>query len=709
MSTHNTYKIGIDVGGTFTDLVAVDQRGRTAKAKVSSTPEDQSIGLVDGLGALAAELGLAPDQLLAHTRLIIHGTTAATNALLEGKGAKVGLLTTEGFRDVIEQREGYKPDRYNLRLRPPPALVPRHLRLPVRERMRFDGSIEQPLNEDSVLQAIEQLKRAGCSAVAVCLLHSYRNPAHERRVSELLAEQMPEAYVSLSSRVLPMIKEYERFSTTVVNAYVGPVLANYLGRLRSRVQAAGYEGEILIMHSHGGLGTIEASIGLAAGCVLSGPAGGVSGCIMASHLAGIPDLIAFDMGGTSSDIALIVDGKARISNDRDISGLKIALPTIDIHTIGSGGGSIARVNDGGILSVGPESAGAQPGPACYGRGGNRATTTDANVVLGYFDAASFMGGRVAFDRAAAEKAIAEIAGRMKCTREAAAEGVVRVINTQMAEGIRIVAVRAGRDPRNHALLSFGGAAGLHVADIARSLRIRTVLVPRSAAVFSAWGMLSTDLKYERIRTVAEDLSPGTVESLPPLISAMRQECIVEALASGLAPEQLAASITLDMRYGEQIFEIDVGIENDELTAPEATRILAERFHVRHAELYGYASRAQRIVVANVRLSVTTPSGIRPGIDIATAHEMRDADTRRIYLDGWTDVPVVDFESLSPGARVTGPCLLRSRTTSIILKQGDVGEIDALGWLRIEVGMPGAHRYAGGEAASRSIELVEANG
>src|SRR5229473_5918836 len=463
------YRIGIDVGGTFTDLVAIDAGGATMLAKVPSTPEDPSLGVLDGLALLAGRLGVERGALLGETERIVHGTTVATNALLERKGARTGLLTTEGHRDVIEMREGLKDERYNLRMPPPEQLVPRQLRLGVRERMRTDGRIETPLDAASLDEAIAVLRQERVEAVAVCYLHAWHDPRHEAATREALHRALPGAYVALSSEVLPQIKEFERVSTTVVNAYVGPALAHYLERLERRLAEAGYAGPTLIIQSHGGVAPIDESGRLAAGAVLSGPAGGVAGSIYAARLIGEGNLIPFDMGGTSTDISLIVECRPSLAAARRAAGHTIALSSLDIASIGAGGGSIARVDAGGILHVGPESAGAAPGPACYGNGGSAATVTDANLVLGHLDPANFLGGRRFLDRAAAERAVDRIAASLGIERLAAARGIHRIINTNMAEGVRLVSVRRGVDPRRFALFAFGGAAGLHATDIARQL------------------------------------------------------------------------------------------------------------------------------------------------------------------------------------------------------------------------------------------------
>ena len=471
-------RIGIDVGGTFTDLVAVDPAGRTTLAKSASTPPDPSVGVLNGLAQLAEALGLDLAGLLAGTERIVHGTTVATNALLEHKGAKVGLLTTEGHRDIIEMREGLKDDRYNLRMPPPVQLVPRQRRLGVRERIRPDGRIEIPLDSASLDAAIAVLRAEQVEAVAICYLHAWRDATHERATAAAVAAALPGVYLSLSSEVFPQIKEFDRVSTTIVNAYVGPALSRYLKRLEARLREGGYGGPLLIIQSHGGVTPVDEAARIAAGGVLSGPAGGVAGSRYAARLLGTGDLIPFDMGGTSTDICLIVGGEPALATGRGVGGHRLALNSLDIASLGAGGGSIGWADGGGILHVGPESAGALPGPACYGRGGTRATVTDANLVLGYLDPAGFLGGRATLDVTAAEAAMDRLAGELGVSRIQAAEGIHRVVNTNMAEGIRLVSVRRGVDPRRFALLSFGGAAGLHVTDVARQLDLSRVVVPR---------------------------------------------------------------------------------------------------------------------------------------------------------------------------------------------------------------------------------------
>jgi N-methylhydantoinase A len=677
------YRIGVDVGGTFTDLVAVDDGGHVALAKAASTPNDPSLGVMEGLGLLAAELGQNLPALLAETERIVHGTTVATNALLERKGAKVGLLTSEGHRDVIEMREGLKDDRYNLRLPPPIPLVPRALRIGVRERMRFDGTVEIPLSRASLASGIRKLRLAGVEAVAVCYLHAYRDPSHEQVTRQAVEARMPGAYISLSSEVLPQIKEYERLCTTVVNAYVGPTLSGYLNRLARRLKLASYQGDVLIMESHGGVAPMADAVRLAAGAILSGPAGGIAGSRYCARLLGEGNLISFDMGGTSTDISVLEAGEPFLTGDKSVGGLKVALPSIDIHTLGAGGGSIAHVDLGGILHVGPESAGADPGPACYGKGGMAATVTDANLVLGYLDAGNFLGGRTPLDLGAARAAVAQIARPLTIADVEAAEGLHRVVNTNMAEGIRLVSARRGVDPRRFALLAFGGAAGLHITDVARMLEITRVVVPRVAAVLSAWGMLATDLRHELVRThVGEVQKVGSAE-LRRLYADMEANGRARLATAFSGPVSVRRAA--DMRYGEQIFEITVPLDGIDVSAPDLIERVIERFHRRHEELYTYSARDQEVVLVNVRLAVVGELPMLPAEPVIdTGVPLAPQGSRRVYLGTWLDVPVCQLDALLPGYEVKGPAIFESATTTVLLRHGDRALVTPHGWLDIRL-------------------------
>jgi N-methylhydantoinase A len=679
------YRIGIDIGGTFTDLVLVDGSGEVIFGKTPSNPEDQSIGVMAGLQMIAERVGLEVDALLGETERIVHGTTVATNALLERKGAKIGLLTTEGHRDVLEMREGLKPERYNLRLARHPALVPRNLRFGIKERGRHTGAIEIPLDFESLDAAIDELIAHSVEAVAVCYLHSYANAAHEHATLERLKKKMPGVYVSLSAEVLPHIKEYERVSTTVVNAYVGPVLERYLSQLESRLRFSGYKGPALITLSHGGVTPIDEAVRLAAGTVLSGPAGGLSGARYAGDLLELDQMITFDMGGTSSDISLIVDGEATLSADRSVAGEKIALSSLDIVTLGAGGGSIASASSGGLLEVGPRSAGALPGPACYGRGGTQATVTDANVALGYLDPTNFLGGSDNLDMNAAHLALDALGEKLEVGRLAAAEGIFRVVNTQMAEGIRLATVRRGVDPRRFALVGFGGAAGLHVTSLARLLDLKRVVVPRVASVLSAWGMLTTDLRYEVTRTHVGEVG----ELDPQYIRSLYDE--LEGLAIGAVGEwfdgPIRAERTADMRYGEQIFEIDVDLRDLDFCREDLTAAMKLAFEARHEQLYTYALPDREPVLVNARVAaIGTLAATPTEPPIAGGHGGPAAAMRHIYLDGWIEVGVFAFSDLRAGQVIEGPTIVEGDTTTVLLLPGDKATVTEMGWLDISVGV-----------------------
>ena len=677
------YRVAVDVGGTFTDVVAVDEDGHVTFAKAASTPADQSQGVVDGLGRLAEALGVPLRDFLGRTDSIVHGMTVATNALIERKGARVGLLATEGHRDVLEMREGLKPERYNMRLPREAPLVPRHLRFGVRERIRPDGRIEAPLDPASLGKALRGLRRAAVESVAVCYLHSYRDDGHERTTREAIEDELPGVYVSLSSEVLPRIKEYERTSTTVVNAYVGPLIGRYLAGLRKRLESVGYTGPILIMQSHGGVAPIEETIRVAAGTVLSGPAGGIAGARRVAELAGAPNLIPFDMGGTSSDVSLVVGGEAMLAVDKAIARERIALPSLDITTLGAGGGSIARVDGGGLLKVGPESAGADPGPACYGRGGREATVTDASVVLGYLDPDNFLGGTARLDRGAAADALARLGDALGTDPVQAAEGVHRVVNTQMAEGIRVATVRRGVDPRRFAIVGFGGAAGLQATELARIVHVGRVIVPRVASVLSAWGMLGTELRLEAIRSHVGDTGELDLGALRSLYDELETDGRLKV--RGWTDGAIRSRRSAEMRYGEQVYEIDVPLDGVDFESPTLADELKRAFEARHEELYTYSLGEQDPVLINARV---TTSGALPAPPVEPEARRGESaapvGARAIWLGEWIEAPVFDFDTLAGGQVLAGPAIVESDTTTVLLRPGDEATTTPERWLDIRL-------------------------
>ncbi len=688
-----TYRIGIDVGGTFTDLVAISEDGITTIAKAPTTTDDQSRGVLNGLADLAERLDLTVGALLEQCTQIVHGTTVATNALLERKGAKVGLLTTHGHRDVLEMHEGLKPDRYNLRMTPPEPLVPRNLRLGIPERVSHDGSVIEPLDERAVIAALDQLREAGVESVAIAYLHSYRNPTHEQRTAQLVAEHLPNTYCSISSDVLPQIKEYERFSTTIVNSYVGPALRKYLTSLDTRLTETGFKGELFVVLSHGGIARIQDAIRLGAATVLSGPAGGIVGAQLAAKFMECGNVLPFDMGGTSTEISLIVDGKTSLSSERGVAGARVALRSFDILSIGAGGGSLGHVDTTGRFGVGPESAGAWPGPVCYGRGGSSPTVTDANLLLGYLDPENFRGGRATLDVDSTEIAMTKLGIDLGMGSLEAAEGIFRLINVKMADGFRLMTIRRGVDPRRFTLLAFGGAAGIHATSVAREIGISRVIVPQMSSVLSAWGMLASNLRYELARSHLIETSKLSDADLANLINDLASEA---AENSGFSPELLSRAdfeYSAEMRYGDQIFEIDVPLQGTDTTGPGLVNAVEHKFHRRHEELFTYSSPSHPVELVNLRVVVVVPSNSKIAGSTLLNERLKSAPPRRrlaVITGRKCMVDVYHLESLSVDQVIIGPALIESENTSVLLLDNDRAQVAANHWLDISIDSIGSH-------------------
>ena len=581
-------------------------------------------------------------------------------------------------------REGLKPDRYNLRMAPPEPLVARADRLGIVERLRADGSVLTPIDRASLAAATRHLRAAETESVAVCYLHAYRNPVHERETLDHLRHELPHLHVSLSSEVLPQIKEYDRVSTAVVDAYVGPVVEAYLAKLEDRLGEAGYRGPLFIILSHGGIAPIAEAKRLAAATVLSGPAGGVAGCKRIALDAGLANLIPFDMGGTSTDISLIAHGLAALTSNRGLAGQRIALRSLDIISIGAGGGSIAR-SLAGALEVGPQSAGAKPGPVSYGAGGAEPTVTDANLALGRLDPERPLPGRGKLDRAAAEVALDRLGDELGLSRERVAEGIVEIINVKMADAIRLATVAQGVDPRDFALLSFGGAAGQHACGVARELEMRRIIVPNFASVLSAWGMLSTPLRYEASRTHIGDVGELTAERLRSLYGEL--ERAARAKLAGEPEAAISIQRSAEMRYGEQIFEVDVALDAVDWEAADLLDRVTAAFHQRHEELFTYAMPGQDVVLVNARVAATSNAGTKFELARLPRKERAGSPTsRKIHVGEWREVPVHAMDGLSPGQEIEGPALIDADTTSVLLHDGDKARVDPFGWLDIEIGL-----------------------
>lgn len=678
-------RIGVDVGGTFTDIVAVDSAGCLHTAKAPSTPQDQSIGVLDGLAVLAEGLGRALEQVLAETTLFIHGTTVATNTLIERKGAKVGLVTTKGFRDLLELREGTKADRYNLRERFPQPLVPRPLRVEVTERLRWDGALEAPLDVAETEAALARLRAQGVEAVAIGFLNAHRDGSHENQVRGVIEKSGWTPYVSLGHEVLSREGEYDRLSTAVVNAYVGPGLGRYLANLMAGLAKAGLRVPVLVMQSTGGALPIEQAVALAVGAITSGPAGGAMAGALFAGMGAEKRMVTYDMGGTSTDICLIEGAVPFERQKTEFRDVKVAVPALDIAALGAGGGSIAKIDGGGILDLGPESAGAQPGPACYGRGGELPTLTDANVVLGYVSPETFLGGRMKLSRERAAAAVEKhIARPLGLSVEDASMAINALGSSRIAEGIRAATVRRGFDPRDFTLFCFGGAGGLHADAVARELSIPRAIIPREASVLSALGFLSSDVRHDFAAPVGKAIPALKAGELAAIFDALEAKGRALLRSEGFKDGEIRVLRRLDCRYHRQIFSVEVPAEPPDLAEPEHGW-LTERFERAYEALYQHAHHNVDGFVETCRLTVfgalpgmRLPEQVRGGADAAAALR----GTRHVYVGHWVDAPVYWFDDLGHGMEITGPALVDSASTSVLLPPGSRAEIDKFGSIHI---------------------------
>ncbi|MBM3677128.1 MAG: hydantoinase/oxoprolinase family protein, partial [Actinobacteria bacterium] len=596
------YRLGIDIGGTFTDFTVVDERGTIVLDKAPSSRQNPASSIAAGLDKVASRLGLTASAFLDRCEdVVTHGSTVAVNTLIQHNGARVGLLCTEGFRDFMGMRGGHKERRYDFRYPPPPELVPRYLSVPVRERVDRDGAVVTPLHEEDVLAGIERFRAEGVEAVAVCYLWSFRNPAHERRTGELLAEHLSGAYRSLSVDVLPQIRDYVRTSTTVVNAYLGPGVRRYVEEVREMFRTLGYEGDVRFMLSNGGAVAADMLVRRPVASINSGPASGPIAGTYFGDLVGNRDVLTIDMGGTSFDISLVQSGQPRLVRNVDVHRYRVGVPMIDINTLGAGGGSIGWIDPSGILRVGPQSAESRPGPACYGHGGERPTVTDADLVLGYLDPSYFLGGEMALDREAAETALrVHVAEPLGLTVEEAAVGMFRVVNQNMVDGIREVSIERGYDPRDSVMVVGGGAGAVHACPLAEELEMRHVLVPRVASTLCAFGQLVADIKHDYTRSVLSQVAHLDPTAIPALFQEMEVEAARDLAAESADPAAAATRRSVDMRYVGQIHEVDVEISAGDVALAD----LVEAFHLRHEALYTYAERYSPAEVINVHLSAS---------------------------------------------------------------------------------------------------------
>ena len=674
-------RVGVDVGGTFTDVVALDEQGTIHYAKVFSTPDDQSAGVIEALRRLLGEVRRTPDAV----EVFVHGTTVATNTLLERKGARVGLLTTRGFRDVLHIGRQSRPHLYDLCVRRPAPIVPRRFRREVDERVVHTGEIERPVDVDAVQAAVRDFLAAGIEAVAICFLHSYANPSNEQRAADATRSVAAELPLSVSSEILPEIREFERMNTTVLNAYVQPAVGGYVRRLAARLKQDGVPARLHVMRSNGGVGTVAQAHAQAVQTLLSGPAGGVLGAAFLSEIAGIPNLITADVGGTSFDVAVVEQGRPTVVTEGAIEGYPIKFPHIAIHSIGAGGGSIAWLDRAQALRVGPRSAGAQPGPICYRRGGTEPTVTDAHAALGRLGA--LLEGEMVLDVDAARDGLRrEIGEPLRLSPEEAADGILRVINAAMTRAIRVMTVERGIDPRRFTLVAFGGAGPLHATDLARSLGIAEVLVPNAPGNFSALGLLAAPVREDRVRTFRSRADRLDRKSLEVTFGTLAQDAVTSLRQDGFAPAQIRCERQVDLRYVGQAYELSVPFPGDAVT-DGAWRASIASFHEAHARAYGFAKPEDPVEMINARLTAFvdldrprwTERPAADGAAVPAAH-------RAVCFSGrWLDCAVVSRRALLAGSRCAGPAIIEEHGATTVLAPGDTMAIDGWGNLRIAVG------------------------
>lgn len=654
-------RIAVDIGGTFTDLQILNEETGTADAhKVPTTPADPSEGLIAGITEAADRLGFA----LGDIRAIMHGTTIATNAVLERKLPDGALLMTEGFTDVLEIGRHFRKLVYANKAEERALLIPRARRYGIAERVRADGSVERALAPDSVRAAARKAAEAGARAIAICFLHAYANPDHELEAARIVQEELPDAFISCSHAVSPEIREFERASTTVLNALLMPVVKTYLSRLRGRLADTGITAPVYLVQSNGGVTTPETAGEQPARLLLSGPAGGARAAEVLSAELGMGNLIAVDMGGTSYDVSIVDDGAIRLVTEGKVDGLPVRLPMIEIRTIGAGGGSIARVDETGRLYVGPESAGARPGPVSYRRGGTEPTVTDANVVLGRLDPDFFLGGAMSLDVDGARGALSEkVAQPLRLEDGPAADGIVAIATTHMASAIRLSLFEKGLDPKDFALISFGGAGGLHACDTAAEIGASRVVFPRDPGTLSAWGMLFSDVVHDIARSRLMKAEATNLHEIEGLIGEMRHDGAERLIQDRIPEGERSYPVTLDLRYPGQAYEIGIPFDGD-----LAATVIA--FHDAHERQYAHAERHVMPEIVTLRMAATGRLSKPASRPFEGCHEVSVKARRSVRLAGaLRETAIVDRDTLGPGAALDGPAIVEEAHSTLLIPPG----------------------------------------
>ncbi len=679
------YRIGIDVGGTFTDFTMIDEgTGQVHFHKVPSTPHDPSEAIAQGIAGLLADQGVAPAQV-SH---VGHGTTVATNLIIERKGARVGLITTRGFRDILEIGRQTRPHLYDYGVGKPPVAVPRQFRIEVAERIDASGAVHVPLDEAAVREAARYFAQHGIGAVTICFLHAYRNPAHEQRAREIVQQALPGIYVSLSSEVLPEFREYERLSTTVLNAAVGPRMAGYLERFLERVRELGIDHEPHTVHSNGGLMSIASVRQFPVRTCLSGPAAGVVGAAAVGRAIGSPDLVTFDVGGTSTDVSLICDGRPMFTSHRQVAGYPVRTPMVDIHVIGAGGGSIAWMDDAGALKVGPHSAGAVRGPVGYGRGGAQPTITDAEITLQRLNPVALLNGRMPVYAEAARAVIGEqVAKPLGLSVEDAAEGILRIAAANMSRAIRAVSTERGYDLSRFALFAYGGAGPLHAVEVAEECGIPRVIVPQEPGTMCARGILLSDISFDFVRSQITLATPQNWPGVAQRFETLRAQATSWLEQEGVAPALRAINFAIDARYEGQNFEVQVPLAGIGASGAEGVEAFLAAFAEAHEREYGYVVDGRAVQIINCRAQavgqvIKAPLARRT---VAGTVEGARIGARRAYFGathGWVETPVYDRNQLPTGATLAGPALVEEMSSTTVVGVGHRAQVDDYGNLII---------------------------
>ncbi len=674
-------RIGVDAGGTFTDVCLLGDDGEIIVYKTASTPDDPGRAIISGANTALLAAGISPHSV----SYFGHGTTVATNTLLQGNGATTGVITTEGFRDLLEIARQERPDLYDLQIDKPPPLAHRRHRREVPERMRYDGSVETSLDVEAVRLAARELRAARVKAVAVCFLYSYLYPDHELQVAKILHEEWPEAYASLSHNVLAEFREYERLSTTVVNAYIGPVMAGYIEQLQGRLDEIDITVNPYITQSNGGLISLEVARDLPVRTVLSGPAAGVIGAVEVARVAGFENIITFDMGGTSTDVSLVEGGRTRIGTDMQVAGYPIKAPMIDINTVGAGGGSIAWIDSGGHLKVGPQSAGADPGPAGYGLGGTEATVTDANILLGTLGQRSLLGGRMSVDEHATVASVEALAREIELSNTEIAQGILSVVTMNMARAIRVISIERGFDPRDFAMIAFGGAGPLHASRLARELDIPKVIIPLHPGLLCALGLLVTDLRSDFSRTVVLPATETSLTAVNLALDSLEQEASAWLDQEGIAADARTIRRQVDMRYTGQNFELPVQLPESRLDRQSLSQII-EHFDTEHERSYGFAAPGEPVQFVTVRLEAYGHVPTAEHRQLPRATGIPDPTSfRKLYLPesgGWIDCPVYLRSSLLAAHQFDGPAIVEQMDSTTLVLPGQQVRVDLWGNLLI---------------------------